>query len=135
MKNCESHQSILNSDTPLPSPEVDRIEVSRKSVISEEIHDVGIAVEEILISLSVKETEARLTACNLNKEQHRRSSLRECWWSTLIHIFKTFKVLVIKNVVYYISFWGKIPSMVFILKSDSHTCAFTWSLNDKHCKY
>lgn len=38
-------------------------------MISEEIHDMGIAVEEILISLSVKETEARLEACSLNKEQ------------------------------------------------------------------
>lgn len=41
-------------------------------MVSEEIHDVGITVEEILISPSVKETEARLKACNLNKGQHRR---------------------------------------------------------------
>lgn len=44
-------------------------------------------------------------------------------------------MLIIKTVANYISFWGEIPSMVFVLKSDSHTCAFTWSLNDIHCKY
>lgn len=68
-------------------------------MISEEIHDVGIAVEEILISLC-KGNEVRLKACSLNKDQHRRSSLSEWRWSTLRHIFKTLKVLVIKNVVY-----------------------------------
>lgn len=79
------------------------------------------------IILYVKENEARRKACSLSKDQHRRSFLNDCWWSILRHIFKTLKVLVIKN-VYYISFGGKIPSMVFILKSDGHTCAFTWSL-------
>jgi hypothetical protein len=54
----------------------------------------------------VKENEARLKACSLNKDQHRRRFLNDCWWSILRHIFKTLKVLVIKN-VYYISFGGK----------------------------
>lgn len=86
------------------------------------------------LSSYVKGNEARLKVCSLSQDQHLRSSLSDCWWSTIRHIFKTLKVLVIKN-VYYISFWGIIPSMVFILKSDGHTCVFTWSLKDKHCKY
>lgn len=82
-----------------------------------------------------KDNEARLRKLAAWVRSSIVGALSERGWSTLRHIFKTLKVLVIKNVVYYISFWGKIPSMVFILKSDSHTCAFTWSLNGKRCKY
>lgn len=73
-----------------------------------------------------KETEARLMkkCCSLNKERHCLSYLSRWWWSALRHIFKTLKS-VIKTVVNYISFGGNFPSMVFVLKSDSHTCVFT----------
>lgn len=75
-----------------------------------------------------KETEARTAKklFSLNKEQRCLTYLSECWWSTLRHIFKAKKEMIIKMVVNYISFGGKVPSMVFVLKSDGHT----WFLHE-----
>lgn len=66
------------------------------------MHGFGVALEEVFMP---KETDARLIKkfCNLNKEQRCLSYLSKWWWSTLRHIFKTFKS-VIKTVVNYISF-------------------------------
>lgn len=89
------------------------------------MRDFGVALEEIFSFSMPKETEARLKFCTLKKEQHCLSYLSKCRWSMLNIFLKLPKVSIIKIVVYYISFWGEIPSMVFVLKSDSHTCAFT----------